>query len=598
MKTAFLCTCCFLLHFFSFSQTRASQLKSVIASSLPYPQRITAYINYNDSFGTQNFDEWMRLSKEGLALAGSQGDSFSIGVMQRQIGEAYYFKGMYDTAASHFYTSINLLEAQTESAQTAKSYNALAKLYRKIRDLKRALENYDKAFSIFKNKNDSAGMAMIWNESGVVFEYAKDYEKALERYNASLAMDRLLKDDIGIAYALSNIAGVYVLQEKYGLAEQNLMQALAVRRNLRDTFAMALTHTDLAATYLSAASYAKAKQQLDSSNAIAERMGYAELRQNNFDLLSQVAEKTGDYKSALLYQKQKAALRDSIFGIQKAAQIEELNTRYETVKKEQQITDQRNRLQKQNLYLAAGAALVVLLALLGYTQYRRYKWKQEAKLKTEILRQQHEATKAVIRAEEDERQRIAKDLHDGVGQMMSAAKMNLSAFEHEAQFSTAEEKHSLEKIIQLVDESCTEVRSVSHNMMPNALLKNNLEAALREFIQKLNAKKLKVHLYAEGLEQRLDSNVETVLYRVIQECVNNVIKHAGADSLDISIIKDEKEITATIEDNGRGFDAGDKATFDGIGLRNIRTRVEFLKGSVDFDSAPGRGTLVALHVPL
>ncbi len=208
------------------------------------------------------------------------------------------------------------------------------------------------------------------------------------------------------------------------------------------------------------------------------------------------------------------------------------------------------------------------------------------------------ATRAVLEAEEAERQRIAKDLHDGVGQMMSAAKMNLSAVEAQLNLNTTEQKLAFENIIQLVDDSCKEVRSVSHNMMPNALLKNNLEAAIREFIYKLDPQVLKVHLYAQGLDERLDSNTETILYRVIQESVNNVIKHSGADTLDITIIKEPGELTATIEDNGKGFDTTDREKFEGIGLKNMRTRVEYLKGTIDFDSSPGNGTVVALHVPL
>ena len=222
-----------------------------------------------------------------------------------------------------------------------------------------------------------------------------------------------------------------------------------------------------------------------------------------------------------------------------------------------------------------------------------------------MMKQQELATKAVIEAEENERQRIAKDLHDGVGQMMSAAKMNLSAFESEIHFNNNEQKRSFEKIIQLVDEGCKEVRHVSHNMMPNALLKNNLADAIQDFVDKLPArtgtngdnKTMKVHLYTEGLDERLDANVEIVLYRVIQECVNNVIKHAGATTLDISLIRDKEGISATIEDNGSGFDTADDEKFEGIGLKNITTRIEYLKGKVDFDSAPGRGTVVALHVP-
>src|SRR5262249_4868889 len=139
---------------------------------------------------------------------------------------------------------------------------------------------------------------------------------------------------------------------------------------------------------------------------------------------------------------------------------------------------------------------------------------------------------------------------------------------------------------------------VSHNMMPNALLKSNLDTAVQEFIDKLDQKKMRVHLYTEGLDERLDSNIETVLYRVIQECVNNVIKHASATTLDISLIKDKDGISATVEDNGSGFDTTDKQKLNGMGLKNITTRIEYLKGTVEFDSNPGKGTLVALHVPV
>jgi two-component system, NarL family, sensor kinase len=121
---------------------------------------------------------------------------------------------------------------------------------------------------------------------------------------------------------------------------------------------------------------------------------------------------------------------------------------------------------------------------------------------------------------------------------------------------------------------------------------------VKEFLDKIDSRIIKINLHTEGLQERLDSNTETVLYRVIQECVNNVIKHSGANNLDISLIKDADGISATVEDNGRGFDTNYKQNFEGIGLKNIRSRVDFLKGTVDFDSSPGKGTLVAIHVPV
>ena len=246
--------------------------------------------------------------------------------------------------------------------------------------------------------------------------------------------------------------------------------------------------------------------------------------------------------------------------------------------------------------ITGSIVLLVLGILLAFTQYRRSKWKQEAKMKTAVMVQQEIAARAVIEAEEAERQRIAKDLHDGVGQMMSAARMNLSAFEEAASFRSETEKQDFDRIIGLVDESCREVRAVSHNMMPNALLKQGLASAIREFIHKLDQKKIRVQLYTEGLEERLDSNLETVLYRVIQECVNNVIRHAGASTVDISVVRENDMIRGTIEDNGKGFDTQNLE--EGLGLKNIRTRIDYLKGTVEIDSAPGKGTLVAFHVPL
>lgn len=279
-------------------------------------------------------------------------------------------------------------------------------------------------------------------------------------------------------------------------------------------------------------------------------------------------------------------------------EITRLNEKYEAAQKEKQIQQQQNRIRMQNFFLIGIGGLILLGSLLIHSHYRRYKLRQETKMKTELIHQQELAVKAVIEAEENERQRIAKDLHDGVGQMMSAAKMNLSAFESEMNFTSEEQKRSLEKVIRLVDESCREVRTVSHIMMPNALLKNNLAAAIRDFVDKLNTKSLQATVYTEGLDERMDSNIETVLYRVVQECVHNAIRHAGATRLDISIIRDKQGISGTVEDNGKGFDASENNLSDGIGLKNIKTRIEYLKGTVDFDTAPGRGTVVAIHVPI
>ncbi|MBL7732073.1 MAG: sensor histidine kinase, partial [Chitinophagaceae bacterium] len=524
--------------------------------------------------------------------------SISVAELKRHIGVASYFKGKYDVAAANFFESISILEKANEKKKLAPVYNDLAKLYRKTRDLDRALENYNKADAIYRQIKDTGGIAMILNESGVVFEYRENFTEAINRYTASMKLAEKAGDSLSVSYSLSNIAGVYVIQKKYAEAEKNLLRALNIRQILKDSFAIALTYSDLGVAMNNKGDYAKAIEYLTLSNKAAENLKYPELQSNNYNELSNVAQKQGDFQRAFQYFLKRSALRDSLFALEKTKQIEELNSRYETVRKEQQIIQQKNRLRLQGYLFAGIGILIVFAGLFIHSLYKREKLKKEQQLQAEIMKQQEMAVKAVMEAEENERERIAKDLHDGVGQMMSAAKMNLSAFESELPAGNTEQRETFQKIITLVDESCKEVRTVSHIMMPNALLKNNLGAAIRDFVDKLNSRNLRAHVYTEGLDERLDSNIETVLYRVIQECVNNAIKHAGATTLDISLIRDKDGISGTVEDNGKGFDTSDKEKFEGIGLRNIVTRIEYLKGTVDFDSAPGRGTLIALHVPL
>lgn len=354
----------------------------------------------------------------------------------------------------------------------------------------------------------------------------------------------------------------------------------------------------MGAMYSEEGNYDKAIAHYTLSNEIASRMKFPDLLLGNFKELSMLAEKKGDANLSLTYLKRHFALKDSIYTSDKMKQIEEMNAKYQSEKKEAQLKIQTAELTKKNYLIWGIAAVSLLLILSGITLLRKRQIQNKLMLQKEVMKQQELATTAIIAAEENERRRIAADLHDGVGQIMSAAKMNLSAFENELPFRDEKQKISFEKIIDLVDESCKEIRSVSHQMMPNALLKSGLASAIKEFIDKLDNRILKVNLHTEGLNDRLESNVETILYRIIQECVNNVIKHSDANTLDISLIKDDDGLSATIEDNGKGFDIRSKDHIEGIGLKNIYSRVSFLKGTVDFDSSPGNGTLVAIHIPL
>lgn len=561
-------------------------------------KRMEAYSRLMSYYCTRDFDKCLELGASAAQLIKTPSDSLYFGTIQQHTGIAYYFKGEYDKAAALYYSALNHYEKAKDQKNLAYLYNDIAKLYRKTKDLDRSLGFYEKALNIFTNLKDSAGIQLIYNESGVVYEYKEDYEEAIRRYTRSMQIAEALNDKVGVGWSQSFIAGVYVIQKKFEPAEKYLQETLKTRESIKDSFTIALSHSDLGALYSAKGDIEKAKQSFAISNRLALQMKYPELLSNNYRELSALASRSGNATEALDYYKKHVSLKDSIFSVEKTKQITELNTKYETDKKEQQILLQRSELSRKNLTIAAILVLVILGIFLTYLAYHRYQLKQQALIQEAIMHQQEMATRAVIEAEERERQRIAKDLHDGVGQIMSAAKMNLSSFENEIDFRNEEQKIKFEKIIHLVDESCKEVRTVSHNMMPNALLKAGLASAIREFTDKIDSHVIKVDLYSEGLNERLDSNIETVLYRVLQECVNNVIKHSGANHLDISLTRDKDGISATVEDNGKGFDVLTMEQGEGIGLKNIRTRIEYLKGTVEFDSKPGKGTVVAIFVPL
>ena len=476
------------------------------------------------------------------------------------IGMVYQTQEKLSLAEKHVRNAVAILEKNDDASMHISAMHTLANIYGMEGKIKEAFELDLKGIALAEKTNNEFAKALFYDNMGNCYLYGTppDYTKALNYFTRTLHIDSSFKNKKQMSDSYVNMGDVFIEQKKYG----------------------------------------EAIPYLQRSVELARESGFTQGTIKALMQLSTAYRQSGQDDAAYISLQSAMKAKDSFAKSNSEAHMAEMETAYETEKKEQQINLQKVQISKKNYLLAGVILVIVFVKLLVLSAWLRVRLKQKAKFQREIMKQQELATKAVLAAEEKERQRIARDLHDGVGQMMSVAKMNLSAFESDIQFLDRDQLESFEKIINLVDESCREVRSVSHNMMPNALLKNSLAIAIKDFVDKIEKRSLKVRVYTEGLDDRLDSNLEIILYRVIQECVNNVIKHAEASRLDISVLKDKEGISATIEDNGKGFDIGDKDKFEGIGLKNIITRIEYLKGMVDFDSSPGRGTLIALNVPL
>lgn len=593
-----ICTAALLLVYVQLCQAQAKDSIDIYATSLSDTNGINRLINYCFAHRNEQIEKCAIYSQQALDAA--EKINFKAGQARSitNLGAIASIKGNYAEAATRYFDAIKIWEQLGNKRGVMLAKNNIGEVYGNLKKYDLQLQYLSEALTMATENDFKDGEALARQNLSIYYAGKNDFKKAYDMQLGAVALFTQQQKWGEAALGYAN-AGAY--QFFMGHIDSALVQyfkAKDIGEQLHDVRVISTSYANIAEAYENQNKIDEAIDAYQKCIALAKPERLKEQLLFCYGQLSGIYQKKGNYQDAIQFLKLQQAMKDSILNIASARQISELQTRYDTEKKERTIQEQQFALTKKNYWIAGAAGLLLLGALLGYSFYRSNKLKQAKAMQAEIMHQQDMATRAVIQAEENERKRIAGDLHDGIGQTMSAAKMNLSSMESRLDFKNDADRLAFEKIVNLVDESCKEVRSVSHNMMPNALLKSGLSSAVKEFIDKIDSRVLQVNLYSEGLNERLDNNVETVLYRVIQECVNNVIKHSGANVLDISLIKDADGIAATIEDNGKGFNVSEKWKAAGIGLKNIRTRIEYLKGTVDFDSAEGKGTLIAIHVPL
>ncbi len=520
-------------------------------------------------------------------------------------GNAYMTKRNFKDAEAAYVDAMRIYSSQNDDLAVGNLYVNLGYLFQQQHLVNEAEKQYGEAGIIFKKLANTERLAQLYNNYGILYGENNQFIKSAQFFEASMRIREKLKDPLALANAYLNVGGINVLLKNYKKAEVNLLNAKIQFEKISNIQGVTSCLTNLGELYENTKDYKKAIAYCKESMALSKANHNNEDLENALINISNIYTKTGDYKTAYDYKDKLERLKDTIYQKSLTGQIAEMQTKFETGKKEQKIVllNKENIIQKLSISSRNTTILIIILLfifslLMGGLFYNRYKLKQDAHLQAAVINQQMLASKGIIEAEERERKRIAGELHDGVGQLFTAVKMNMEILVERFLVKQTDAEQLAEKTMAMVDESCTEVRSIAHQMTPNALIKGGLVSALRDFINKIPTDKLKISLETKGIDKPLESTTETVLYRVIQESVNNVIKHAGATSLDILLLCDANEITVSIEDNGKGFNSAERSNFAGIGLKNMISRVEYLKGTVDISSTIGKGTLVAIFIPL
>ena len=205
------------------------------------------------------------------------------------------------------------------------------------------------------------------------------------------------------------------------------------------------------------------------------------------------------------------------------------------------------------------------------------------------------ALNSMISGQETERARIAKDLHDGLGGLLSTVKAHFSFLTKD---KIDKDDAIFEKTNELIDEACVEVRRISHNMMPHALSISGLEDALVDLGESLNQDGIKTVIEVSKIPFKLDDTKTVMIYRLVQELIVNIRKHASAKNVLLQMLVRKKFITLTIEDDGKGFDTEQILKVKGLGIKNIFSRVQFLDGTIDYHSEINKGSSVTIQIPI
>ncbi len=349
---------------------------------------------------------------------------------------------------------------------------------------------------------------------------------------------------------------------------------------------------------------AAARAALERSLALAEQLGDPRQLAASLEGLARLAEQAGQWPEALFYYRRSHELRDTLAGTAVRAQVNQLETRYRSRQQAGQLRAlrqaqaaqqlalrQEQRLNVAYLVLLAVLVLAGLLAAALLRQRQRLAAQQRAQEKTRLT------TQAVLQGQEEERRRLARDLHDGLGGMLSTVKHYLATAQGRAAQPTggAAATELLGQSIRHLDSSIGELRRVARNLMPEALLAFGLAQALQDLCASTQqASGVAVQLHLHGLETRLPKTLEVELYRLVQELLNNVLKHAQAREVLVQLMRHGPALHLVVEDDGCGFDPAVAGT--GVGLRSVQARARYLGGTLDVQAAPGQGASFSLEL--
>ncbi len=519
------------------------------------------------------------------------------------LGQTLNDEGATDEGIGQLLKGAEIAEANGHTRLLAQLYTSVCAAFGKLRHLEKTLEYADKVERIALQLKDTLMYINSLNNKAAVYGIQDKHAEAMVIYRKIMQLSDLKKYYTGQVVSRLNVGDHYEVRGKLDSAVHYLGAAEVLARQANDRFHMSRIDLVFARTYLKMKQYEKAKTRVERSIAAALPAKNYETLRFCYACLTRVYAGLGKSDSSMAAFSQYQEYNDSLTSERVSGQVVANETKYRTLQKDKEISDkqlalvQKNlELKKKNTFILVAVGIVVVLLLIGALLWFNYRQKQRLQAQQLItLQKEHELSsiQAMMDGEERERVRIASNLHDGAGSLLSAVKLYLSALGNQHQQLSASPTY--QETLGLVNDAASEIRETSHNLMPRVIQQQGLREAVRAYCNKLNkSNQIAVEFNSFGVPGRLDEAMELMVYRTIQELIGNVLKHAEATNVLVQLSFDKDLFSVTVEDNGKGFDKHNRDHQAGMGIYGVQSRVEAFHGTMDIDSS-ATGTSVYLE---
>ncbi len=635
------------------SQLATSQIDSLVNQlglAKEDSNKVNLLMQIGNEIGYTDLNAALNYALQGYELSEQIDFLPGMGRLSYLAGISYMDLGDFVMADSFLDISQDIFEQLRDSRNLGKISNALGNRNYLAGNYVLAANNYSDAASIFDELNDTTSSILVYQNLVAVLGQIKQHEKAAALGRNILVRIKNSNDTLQLGYTLQGLTNDLIYANKTDEASLYIPQLQVIGQKTQDQNLSAEIFSTLGTYYYHLKDYQEAIKYFETAKNKAEKLdhkfqvanhlnslGNCYLETGNLQLakdyffqsdslavkhniksieakislsLSKLYQVQNQYQNAYIALQRYTTLIDSLLSSEVRNQTMQLQTQFETNKKDREISHlQQMQMEKdfaigrRNTYLSFGGGIILLLCgsiylLIGIHRNRQDLNKQqtillEEKVKTIEKEQQITSLQSMINGQESERTRIARDLHDGLGGLLSTVKMHYTTLTQNT--PSILQNKLYQKTLDLINNAADELRKVAHNMMPEVLMKLGLAEAIREFCNNITAgKSLLITFQAFGMEKRLCSSTEIMIYRIVQELVQNIIKHARASEAIIQINRDHNRLSLIIEDNGCGFNLKEAGAKNGMGLETVKSRVAYLNGHITVDSRKDIGTTIMI----